>query len=245
MTINEIADRYYAFILQATPEVSYFSGVAIAHHDGISDNSPQGLARIQSVEDGLLPQLHSLAEQQQIGTTEWITHAYLLQKIQSDVALRACRMELWNISQMGGWHSGYAQIARLQPVGTALLRAESLARWAKFPAFVDQEIINLKMGLQAGYSAPKAVVRRVIGQIDGLLDLDTEQSPFFAPAVKDNNDEFVESTRQLVESGIYPALQRYRKFLASSYMGAAREALSVTENPGGRECYEASLRRYT
>ncbi len=33
--VNAIADRYYAFILEQTPEVAYFSGVELDRHDGM------------------------------------------------------------------------------------------------------------------------------------------------------------------------------------------------------------------
>ena len=84
-----------------------------------------------------------------------------MQELRAVKALRICRMELWNVNQMGGWHSGYGQIARLQPVGTAELREQSLARWSKMSTYIDQETENLNHGLKLGYSAPKSVVQRV------------------------------------------------------------------------------------
>ena len=38
--VNQIADRYYATTLERVPETAYFSGVELAHHDGMEDNSP-------------------------------------------------------------------------------------------------------------------------------------------------------------------------------------------------------------
>ena len=146
---------------------------------------------------------------------------------------------------MGGWHSGYSQIAQLQPVGDAQLRDQAIARWSKMSAYIDQEIANLEEGLGLGYSAPRTVVQRVVDQLDGLLSLDTEQSPFFSPAVRDGDVGFAQAMRGIVEEQIYPALTRYRDFLAGTYMNSARQELSVTANPDGLECYEASLRAYT
>jgi uncharacterized protein (DUF885 family) len=146
---------------------------------------------------------------------------------------------------MGGWHSGYQQIAQRQPVGTAELREQSLARWSKLPAYIDQEIQNLKRGLELGYSAPKTVVQRVLDQVDGLLALELESSPFYSPALRDSDPGFADATRTLVVEGINPAFRRYRDFLEASYMEQARSELSVTANPDGLACYEASLRAYT
>ena len=243
--VNTLADQYYARSLELTPEIAYFSGVELERHDGMADNSPAARRSSEAEEDEMLNRLEAIDPVLLESRTEWITHAYLLQTLKSSVAQRICRSELWNVNQMGGWHSGYTQIAQLQPTGTPELRRQSLARWSKFAGFVDQEIENLQTGLRAGYSAPRTVVQRVIDQVEGLLALDLDQSPFYSPAVRDPDDVFVSATRELVEGQINPALQRYRDYLAGPYMAAARSELSVTANPDGLACYEASLRAYT
>jgi len=244
-SVTKIADRYYATTLKRTPEVAYFSGVELPRHDGMEDNSPVSRQAAEAEVDEMLDALERIDADTLRGKTEWITHAYLLQSLKSSVAQRICRSELWNVNQMGGWHSGYAQIAQLQPVGTAEFRQQSTARWAKLGPFIDQEIRNLEYGLELGYSAPKPVVQRVINQIDGLLELELEQSPFYSPATRDEDEAFVTATHTIVADQIYPALQRYRDFLADSYMENARDELAISANPDGLACYEASLQGYT
>ncbi len=243
--VTLLADRYYADTLRQTPEIAYLSGVELERHDGMQDNSPAARQATESEEDEILDALERIDASTLSGRAEWITHAYLLQKLQSSVAQRICRSELWNVNQMGGWHSNYAQIAQLQPVGTSALREQSIARWSKLPGYIDQEIENLQHGLELAYSAPKTVVQRVIDQIDGLLALEIEESPFFSPAVRDEDEEFAAATYTIVSDRIYPALQRYRDFLAGTYMESARSELAITANPDGLACYEASLRAYT
>ncbi len=243
--VNTVADRYYAETLLRVPETAYFAGLEIERHDGLYDNSPAASRVAEQSADAMLKQLETVDPASLAGTPEWITYAYLIQQLQSDVAQRVCRAELWNVNQMGGWHSAYAQIAQLQPVGTAELRQQALDRWSKFAGFVEQEIANLKAGLQQGYSAPKAVVRRVIDQLDGLLALELESSPFYSPGVRAEEPTFAADLQQLVSQAILPALQNYRDYLADSYLEAAREELSVTANPQGLACYEASLQGYT
>jgi uncharacterized protein (DUF885 family) len=244
-TVTAIADRYYAFALTTTPELAYFSGVEIERHDGLTDNNPAAGEAAQGEIDALLGDLETIDASTLAGRTEWITHAYLLQQLRSSVALRVCRTEIWNVNQMDGWHLGYAQIAQLQPVGTPDLREQSKARWSKLATFIDQEIANLERGLDLAYSAPKTVVQRVIDQVDGLLALEVEQSPFYSPATRDNDEAFALATRAIVEEQIHPALQRYRDFLSGPYISNARSELSITGNPDGLACYQASLQSYT
>ena len=243
--VNEIADRYYATTLELTPEVAYFSGIDLERHDRLEDISLEAIEAKHTVLSDMLLQLETVDANSLVGQVEWITHAYLLQELKAAVAQQICRNELWNVNQMGGWHLGYSQIVQLQPIGTPLLREQSITRWSAFSGYVDQNIQNLKKGLELGYSAPQSVVQRVITQLDGVLSLDMEQSPFFSPAIRDTDAAFVAATRDVVEGQIVPALQRYRDFLANTYIGSAREQLSVTANPDGLECYAASLQAYT
>ena len=243
--VTALADQYYEKALQLTPETAYFAGVELERHDGMEDNSPQARQAANKAIDNMFARLQEIDSEIIAGRSEWITHAYLMQQLRASVAQRICRTDLWNVNQMGGWHSGYAQIAQLQPVGTPELREQSLARWSKLANYIDQEIEHLRNGLQQNYSAPKTVVGRVIDQVDGLLALDVEQSPFYSPAARDGDDAFANATRALVVEQINPALKRYRDYLASTYHDAARTELAVTANPDGLACYEASLQAYT
>ena len=243
--VNGLADEYYAHVMATTPETAYFAGVELERHDGLTDNSLEALAANNATIDALLERLRAVDPDTLLGDPAWITHAYLLEALEAAVGVRVCRSELWNVNQMGGWHSGYAQVAQLQPVGTPELREQSLARWSKFPAFVHQEMANLGAGIKQGYTAPKTVVQRVVDQVDGLLALDVEASPFYSPAARDDDEAFADATREIVAQRINPALRRYREFLAGPYMESARDELSITANPNGRACYDASLRSYT
>jgi len=231
--------------LKRNPERAYFAGIELERHDGMQNNHPDAHREGEQFIDELYDALQSVDADSLVGSPEWITHAYLDQALRSSIERRICRTELWNVNQMGGWHSAYGQIAQRQPVGSAALREQSLARWSRLASFIDQEIANLDRGLKRGYSAPQPVVQRVIRQVDGLLALDTEASPFYSPAARDNDEAFAAATADIVENQIVPALQAYRNYLASTYIKAARETLSITANPDGTACYEASLRAYT
>jgi len=242
---RELADRYYAFRLRTQPETAYFSGVELERHDGLSDNSPAGLAEIQREEDELWRQLQGIDSSSLQGSVDWITHGILQQSLQSARDLRVCAYPAWAVSQMAGWQLDYAQLAELQPVGSKELREQALARWSRMPAFIDQERENLIAGLAAGYSSPRAAVKRVITQLDALLATPAADSPFASPAQRDDDEPFSAAFIELVVNGIHPAIQRYRDFLAGTYLPQAREELSITTNPNGRACYDAALRSYT
>lgn len=243
--VSSLAQLYYKNMLRKEPERAYFSGVTLDRHDQIYDNSPRAYTGSQSYESWMLRELQSFNQDLLVGRVEWITYAYMLEDLVARAAVRVCQPYLWNINQMGGWHTMYPRIAELQPVENSIQRQQAMIRWKQFPAFIDMEISNATLGLQRGYSAPKSVVRRVIEQVEGLLAIPLDESQLSSPARRSDDAEFAAEFTALVENEILPAYQRYLGFLQDEYLPNAREALSVLNNPKGRQCYEGSLRAYT
>lgn len=243
--INAVADEYYAYLLDRSPEMAYLAAIHTERHDGLFDNRPAARDEDRRVEDALQARLSAIRLDAIAGSPEWVTAVMLSEALHSAIALRVCNSQFWNVNHMAGWHLEYAEIAELQPVATAAEREQALVRWGAFPAFIDQEQRNLAAGLAAGYSAPRPVVDRVIRQLDGMLAVPAMEIPFASPAMRSEDALFKSAFEDIVLSGIVPALERYRDYLEAEYRNRAREALSVTANPGGAECYAASVESYT
>jgi len=243
--ITSLARLYYQNKLNYEPELAYFRGIDLERHDGLRNNSPRGISDVAVYESWMLRELRTINPELLRGRVEWITYAYMLEDLVANAGLKVCQHPLWNVNQMGGWHTLYPRLAELQPVGDVVLRQQAMIRWDKFPGFIDQEIANAQTGLRRGYSAPKSVVVRVIEQVDGLLAVPLEESQLTSPARRDGDEAFAADFTALVSDQILPAYARYRAFLQDEYLPQAREELSVLENRNGRKCYEASLRAYT
>lgn len=243
--VDDIADRYYTWALETVPEQAYFAGVDLERHDGLQDISPSALSRLRAAEDAFHAEIDAIDATELEGTPQWVTYVLLRQELRAHIERRVCRQELWDVNQMGGWHLAYSQIASMQPVATAEQREQALRRWSAYPNLVEQAMRNLRSGVEQGYTAPKAVVKRVISQLDGVLQLPVDESPYYSMAGRAEDAAFAAELRRLVETEIYPALRAYRVYLEEEYKPVARDALAVTANPDGEACYEASLRAYT
>lgn len=251
--INAIADAYYAAILAEQPEQAYFAGVELLRHDGLTDNSPAWLAGWQKREDAWLAALNAKDVKAEPGTPEWITKGILGEQLAASGQLRVCHAEWWQgVNHMGSWHTSLAAIAERQPVDTPEHRAQALARWAKVPGMVRQEIANLRTGLSNGYSAARPVAERMLKQVEGLIPPDNadaaalKEHPYALPANAAKDDAvFSAAYLALLKDQVLPAMREYRAFLNDEYLPKARNALAVTALPDGPACYQAMLRSYT
>jgi uncharacterized protein (DUF885 family) len=241
--VTALADEVLAAWIETFPNQAALAGIAGAPDDGLEDNSLAATAAWRAREDAWLARLDALDGDALMGRPEWITHGFLRELVEGSRATRVCRYELWPVNQMSGWPLMVLQLAEVQRVGTAELRAKALARWRLLPRYLDNEIANAREGLKLGYSTPRANVDLVVKQLDELLALPVEESPFFGPARRDA--ELAPAWTALLADGLYPAMRRQRDFLAGEYRARAREALGVSAHPDGVACYRGTFRAFT
>lgn len=243
---DSIADEFVAAFFRTFPEAATQRGIPGARHDRLTDNSLAARDRWRRREDGWLAALRRIDPAALAGQPEWVTYGILRETLEGREALRVCRFELWNLNTAApGWQAGHASLARVQPVGSDSLRAQALARARALPRFLRVEEANLREGMREGYLAPRAVVEGVIRQLDGLLAVPADSSPFASPAQRDSSPAFRRELASVVGREIDPAIRRYRDFLRSEYLPAARAAIGVSANPNGVACYRAAVRAFT
>ncbi|QNM82922.1 DUF885 domain-containing protein [Sphingomonas sabuli] len=242
--LDRLATRMVDEAIAYDPSTAYFVGVPPRDNRGWADYSAAGFADYRARNDALLADLKRL-DPATLSQRKRFTYAGMIERLEAERAMRVCRLELWDVNHMSGWHLVLSDIARDQPLETAAQRADALARWSALPAVVDTQIANARAGLAAGYSAPRAVVARVVKQIDGIANAKPEDTPFWQLVDRSKDTAFKASMRAIIVDRLQPAFARYHGFLRDEYAPRAREALAVSANPDGRACYAASLRFYT
>ena len=244
-SVRALADEYFAAWLQRFPISATFSGVLEAPNDRLDDNSLPAIRAWEGREDRWLSALRELDAGGLRGRPEEVVYGILRETLEASRQNRVCHAELWPLSQQGGWQLYLPVLSQLQPVGTPELRAQALARWRAVPRFIDTEIVNLREGVRLGYTQPRANAEAVLEQLDAILRMAPEESPFLAMASADSYHGFRDSVVALVGNAILPAVRRYREYLASDYIPHARSSTAIVALPHGTECYRALVRTFT
>lgn len=242
--MRALADEYFAAWLQRFPISATFSGVPEAPNDRLDDNSLLAIRAWERREDLWLSALRDLDAGGLRGPEE-VVYGILRETLEASRQNRVCHAELWPLSQQGGWQLYLPVLSQLQPVGTPELRAQALARWRAVPRFIDTEIVNLREGVRLGFTQPRANAQAVLEQLDAILKMAPEESPFLAMATADSYPGFRDSVVALVGNAILPAVRRYRDYLASDYIPHARSSTAIVALPHGTECYRALVRTFT
>jgi uncharacterized protein (DUF885 family) len=239
--VETIADEYLSALLEYQPELGTLYSLPGARHDRLTDNSSTALAAWQAREDAWLAELARANVFTQVGSRDWVSFGILRDALTSSTGARVCRNELWAASSTTAWHNSVPSLFEIQPVDTPETRRQALQRLAALPKYIDNEIANLRRGLDAGYSAPRLTVAPAVGEIRALAGAD---SPLLSPGQRSGDPQFEADVRSLFERDVAPAVERFARFLEAEYLPRARTEIGLSANPNGAACYPALVRYF-
>jgi uncharacterized protein (DUF885 family) len=240
-SIETIADEVLAAWLIRYPSMATSYSIAGARHDRLFDNSLEALAEWQAREDAWLAELDAIGEPTDVGSRDWVTFGIIREQLASAQASRICRKELWETSTTTAWYTNMPFVFNLQPLESDDLKEQALARLAEVDRFIDTNVLNLRKGLEMGYSSPRLTVEAVPEEVRSLRN---ENSPFLALGVRAEDEVFEGKVRTIFEEEIVPAINRYADFIENEYLDNAREEIALSYNPNGAECYPTLVREF-
>lgn len=129
---------------------------------------------------------------------------------------------------------------------------DTLTRLTGFVGFMASTVARLKQGLAAGYIQPEIIVTNVLAQVDALLALPIEQSPFWTgitrlPATIPAPEQarITAAFRAAINGQVYPAYRGWATYLRDIYLPRALEAPGRGAMKDGARLYAWELQRHT
>jgi uncharacterized protein (DUF885 family) len=128
-----------------------------------------------------------------------------------------------------------------------------LDRLGQIPAYIDQQIANMQLGLQRGFSVPREVLKGRDVSIAAVAELkDPTQSSFYAPfkqlpaSIPGDRAQVLQGRAlQLVRDDVIPAYAKLLTFFRQQYVPQARTTLAAEALPDGKAFYRQQIHEYT
>jgi uncharacterized protein (DUF885 family) len=124
-----------------------------------------------------------------------------------------------------------------------LKAADDYARWTR------QAIANMRDGVLRGYTAPRALIERMLPILESL-GADTDSNVFYTPLRSMPQDlsavdreRLRAGVREAVSQKVLPATRALHDYLQNEYLAKARTGLSLADLPLGSAWYEYRVRR--
>src|SRR2546426_1715827 len=127
-----------------------------------------------------------------------------------------------------------------------------LARLNGVPPLVDQTIVLLGKGLEAGTTPPRVTLRDVPDQIRGLTPDDPMASPLLRPFAEfpqgistSERDRLTRAARDAYTQRVAPAYRNLYDYVTGTYIPKTRESIGMRALPDGAAWYAYRVRQFT
>ncbi len=149
------------------------------------------------------------------------------------------------VSQLAGGHS-------VHPFNTVEDYQDWLQRMDDYLQWIDTAIENMKEGMDKGIVQPKALMERVLTQLEPFIGTPTEEHIFYQPILLLNEevsdtDRFLltEAYQKMIEDELKPKYRELQSFIQDTYLPACRTTTGLLDLPNGKETYDYLIRLHT
>lgn len=156
--------------------------------------------------------------------------------------------QFWGVTlTLGQLGSGEGQ----QPFKTVKDYDNWLSRAARFSPWSDSAIIYFKKGMEHGWILPKALVLKMIPQMQAMQVADTANL-FYSPVKKFPSDfsdadknRLTIAYKNLINEQLIPSYKKLGAFLQQEYLPKARTTSGIAALPGGDAYYKFLIQQQT
>jgi len=140
-----------------------------------------------------------------------------------------------------------------QPFNSVKDHEDWLKRARAFGPWTDSAIVYFRKGMAAGIVLPKALVIKMIPQMQALVTDQPEKSLFYTPVTrleKVTSDtatiaRLKNAYAQVIKESLAPSYKKLAEFLKNDYLPKARTSSGIGALPGGAEWYAYLVRDQT
>jgi uncharacterized protein (DUF885 family) len=176
-----------------------------------------------------------------------LSHSMLTRALKTDLEALRFPDHLVPLNQFNSVPSSFAQLGS----GRSTQRFRStrdyddfLGRIDGFERWVDTAIANMRRGIELGIVQPRALMEKVIPQLEAHIVENPDESIFFRPlqdfpdAVSAaDRDRLTTAYRTTIRGRIVPAYRKLRDFVRDEYLEKTRSTSGLTALPDGDAWY--------
>lgn len=156
--------------------------------------------------------------------------------------------QMWTVNlQIAKYASGDSS----QPFKTVTDYENWLQRLDAYVDWLSFAMANMREGIRTGYVMPKALILKVLPQLEEMTQADLSKNLFYSPA-RNFPKDFSPKDRQtltvayakMVNNKIIPAYSKLSNFMKSDYLKAGRDSSGVSDLPRGKEYYAHQIKKH-
>ena len=254
MTDSQRLERYYQLsydlAMLESPQSATYRGDPRGQ-DRLNDLSEEGIERRRQADRNSLALFKSI-DRSQLSDADRVNYDLRLNSLERAVYSQRFPTQYLQMNQMSGPQTSLASTLAMMPNAKAGQLEDQIARMEALPAYIDQSIVLMRKGLEAGVTPPRVTLRAVPQQIRNQLVDDAMDSPLLKgfvniPASVDplQADSLRKRAAEVYSQKLVPAYERLLDFAENEYLPGARESIAARDLPDGVAWYQNNVARRT
>ncbi len=248
--LYELFDFMWAWYMEQYPEFATSTGYS-GQNDRWTDYSLDAIERRRQQPQHFLEVLASI-DRDALDKRAKLDYELVRKALEDEIEGQRFRGEYMRINQMGGVQQGVARVIAIMPARTVEEYHDIIARLRGVPRLIDQTIILLEKGREAGLTPPRITLRKVPQQIQNLMVDDASASPMLAAFQRfpetvssEQRERLREEATQVMTEEVYPGYRKLREYLVETYIPDARTSVGLSALPEGERWYAYNVRQST
>ncbi len=249
-TLNALFDEIRAYELSENPLSATFAG-KYDWNDRLPSVAPEDYARRTEARAAFRDRL--IAIDRDALSEEGRLNADLADFILRHQIAQA-PFKTWRVPFLAdsGFHSSVVFAMKNAPLRSKKDYEDYIARMQALPAYLDQNVANMRIGVADGFTQPKEILPFIVPSFEALANSDPEAHPLFAPfageltGVSDRAARGLKrKARAAMTKDVLPAYGRVLSFIKDEYMPNAADNVGASNLPDGEAYYEEMIAFYT
>lgn len=187
-----------------------------------------------------------------LSADEQISYDMMMTQLKQSVADIDFKTYEMPLTSEYGFHAQTTNLANAFRFRTAQDYKDYLALLRAIPTFFEQNIANMRAGMERGFTVPRVVLDGYTDGIKVYIKDKAEETVWYRPfnSMPDtiNSDQqaaLQEEAAEVINSKVVPQYQAYQEFFENEYLPAAKKTIAATDYPDGRAFYQNQIKLYT
>jgi uncharacterized protein (DUF885 family) len=205
-----------------------------------AEKAREFLKRLKAIDRAVLPP----ADQVNYDVFAWLT--------ESNIAESEFQTYLMPITNRSGFHVQFAELYRDVPLRTVKDYENYIARLRAFKKYAEQHVELLREAIKQKMTLPAVALVGIEESVEAHIVDDPEKSVLYKAFAdfpdtfsKDDCQRLRDEGKKAIAESIVPGYAEFLEFLKKEYLPAARDDISASTLPRGRELYRHRVRRFT
>jgi len=239
---------YWAAQMKLSPLVATFYGER-GYDELLDDNSPAGRAARKAADEDLLRRARTI-NRKPLSPEERLSVDVMKAMLDDELEGLAMPFSEMEIDHMDGGQSWIPTVIQTaQPMKDANDAAALEKRLKAMPLYFARHRANVSAGLKSGRIAARVPTEKLIRQLDEMLAVPADKSPYSDACARlpaDLRAEWTPKLFKVVSDEVYPAVKELSDWLKSDYLPKTRTGnIGLSGVPGGYDMYRHNIRSHT